>query len=193
MTVILDTNIKKGFAARLRQRADELDAADRLERTHAAALEAVKSLAFGMFLAGRHRSRCELNFRAAVQHHKDLIGFKGRFEKGSDEWQAMLAATDPVYRRLEIARHLEKHAKTLLLKAWRDADLKADEADFWGMSGRVPIDVEGFLRDYSAENSLIAANLRDAGLDDEEELSLRRAEANAQAAADLMAEVGITP
>lgn len=191
MTVVSDKNTKKGLAARLRQRADELDAAERLERTQAAALDGVKSLAFGMFLAGRHRSRCELDFRAAVQHYKDRLGFEGRFEKDSDEWHAMLAATDPVYRRLEIARHLEKHAKTLLLKAWRDADLKADEADFWSMSGRVPIDVEGFLRDYFAENCLIVSNLRDAGLEDEEELPLRRAEANAEAATDLMAEVGI--
>lgn len=183
---------KTGLAARLRQRANELDAAERQERAQAAALNGVMSLAYGAFLAGRHRACCELAFRAAVQNHKDLIGFKGRFEKGGDEWNVMLAATDPVYRRLEIARHLEKHAKNLLLKAWRDADLEVDEADFWGMSGRVPIDVEGFLRDYFAANSLIVTNLRDAGLDDEEELSLRRAEANAQAATDLMAEVGIT-
>lgn len=181
-----------GLAARLRQRADELDAAERQERAQAAALDRVKSFAYSNFLAGRHRARCELDFRAAVQRHKDMLGLQGRLKKGSDEWNAMLAATDPVYRRLEIARHLEKYIKGLLTKAWRDADLKADEADFWGMSGRLSIDVQGFLRDYFAENSLIVSNFRDAGLDDEEELSLRRAEANAQAAADLMAEVGIT-
>ncbi|MDM0018381.1 hypothetical protein [Variovorax saccharolyticus] len=149
-------------------------------------------MAYANFLAGRHRASCELGFRAAVQHHKDSIGFKGRFAKGSDEWNAMLAATDPVYRRLEIARHLEKHTKGLLTKAWRDADLNADESDFWGMSARMQVDASEFLRAYREKNDLIAADARDVGLADEEVLSMRRAEANAQAASELMADIGIT-
>lgn len=178
----------QALVARMSQRA-----ADREHRKQAAALGNMKSLALGLFIAGRHRARCELKFAAAVQRHKDEIGFKGRrFEKDSVEWHAMLAATDPVYRRLEIARHLEKHAKALLTKAWHDADLKADETDFWDMSDRMSVDASAFLLDYCATNRLTVANIREAGLEDEEEVSLRRAEANAQAAAELMAEAGIS-
>lgn len=184
----------EGLAARLRQRADELDAAERQERAQADALNKVMSHCYTAFLAGRHRARCELDFRAAVQHHKDSIGFKGRFDKDSDEYANMLLATDPVYRRLEIARRLEKHAKALLSKAWRDADLMVNEADFWSMSVRMQqVDAEGFLRDYCEENRVAAADIRESESGEEDELALRRAEANAQAAADLMAEVGINP
>jgi len=177
--VASDKNKKKGLAARSRQRAQ----ADALAR--------VKSLAYDMFIAGRHRARCELDFGAAVQQYKDGLGFKGRFVKGSDAWSAMLAATDPVYRRLEIARHLEKHAQTLLIEAWRDAHLEADEADFWSMSDGMSVDASAFLLDYYETNRLTVTDLRDTGLEDEEGMTIRRAEANTQAAADLMAEVGI--
>lgn len=191
MIVASDKNIGKGLATRLRHLADELEASERKDCAEDAALSGVMSLAFSAFLAGRHRARCEVNFRAAVQHHKDLIHFSGRFVKGSAGWDEMLLATDPVYRRLEVARHLEKRARSLLIKAWRDADLNADESDFWGMTARMVVDGEELLLDYFAENRLIVANIREAGMEDEEAVSLRRAEANAQAAADLMAEVGI--
>ena len=192
MTRVSNKDAKKGLATRLRQRADELDAAECRERMQAAALERVMSLAYGAFLAGRHRAGCEKDCRAAVHHHKDELGFTGRFDKGSEEWHAMLAATDPVYRRLEVARHMEKHAKSLMTKAWCDADLKINESDFWAVSERMPFNASSFLRGYCEENRLVAAGIREAGLDDEETVSLRRAEANAQVAADLMAEVGIT-
>lgn len=174
---------QKGLAARLRQRADEFDAAERREHEQATALDSVKSLAYGVFIAGLHRARCEIDFRTDVQRHKDAVGFKGRFEKNSDEWHAMLAATDPVYRRLEIARHLEKHTKGLLLQAWRVADLKADESDFWAMANRMPVDATVFLCNYLTKNRLIV----EADAEDDQE-GMRRAEANAAAAEELMFE-----
>ena len=194
MTVVSNKNAKKGLAARLRQRAGELDAAERQERAQAAALSGVMSLAYGVFLAGRHRARCELDFRAAVQHHKDSIGFKGRFDKTSDEYAIMLLATDPVYRRLEIARRLEKYVKALLSEEWGNADLTINDADFWSVSARMQqVDAEEFLRDFHEENQAVASGIREAHLDGEGELTLRRAEANAEAAAELLAEVGINP
>jgi hypothetical protein len=181
-----------GLAARLRQRADELDAAERHEREQAAAMGDVMSFAYSVFLARRHSARREIDFRAAVQSYKDLISFKGRFVKGSDEWHAMLAATDPVYRRLELARHFEKHAKGLLTKAWRAAGLRLDDASFWGVAARMKqVDAEGFLREYLEKNRAAADIFIECDAGDEDGTALRRAQANAQAAAELLAEIGI--
>jgi len=188
------TNTTTGLAARLRQRADALDAAERQKEVQAAAVNDILSFAYGAFLASRHSARCDSAFRAAVQAHKDVTGFKGRFDKASDEYQAMLVATDPVYRRLELARRLEKHVKSLLSEAWRKADLKVDEADFWSVTARMPLDAETFLRDYRDEHQAVAESIREAeaDLDGDQELALRRADGNAQAAVELLAEAGIT-
>ena len=192
MNDVLNKTTQEGCTTEARQRAAKGSTIKSRERAQNAALNRLSSLAYGLFLAGRHREACQKDFRVAVQQYKDVHGFKGRFDKDSDEWNAMLVATDAVYRRLEIARHLEKHIKGLLTKAWRDAELNADEADFWGMSARMQVDAPEFLRAYRERNYLIAADARDAGLADEEVLRIRRADANAQAASVLLADIGIT-
>ncbi len=194
MKIVSTENNKGGLAARLRERADALEAAAPQEKVQAAAMNDILSFAYSAFLAARHSARCDSAFREAVQAHKDATGFEGRFDKASDEYQAMLIATDPAYRRLELARRLEKHVKSRLAEAWRKADLKINDSDFWSVTARMPLDAETFLRDYCDENRAIAESIREseADLDGDEDVVLRRADGNARAATELLVEAGIT-